>query len=213
MSFWELADSTINSFRESSKAFKPNDEFKFSSPDESNTLGKLAGSVEDVFLNRLALQERPAGYSPTSKEINTIPFFWAAQCEMAKSFYSLGHTNHAWAMLVEAAQVAGAWRVAVEASVGLERDGYKTIGEFKSLFARTGGTKRAEKIRMVELFSIQLFNERSWKSTKQAKTAMWPEVREKAKQHGWNMSDETGPETLYKWLLAHRKIQRLQVVP
>ena len=81
----------------------------------------------------------------------------------------------------------------------------------KKATAKTGGSKRAEKILLVKLFSIELFDAGNWRSTKQAKTKIWPEVKEKANILGWNMTDETGPETLYKWLLAHKKVQRLQV--
>lgn len=165
-----------------------------------------------VFFDRLAMQGRACESTElTDKETNAIPFYWAKQCAIAKKFYSFGHIEQAWAMLVEAAQAAGSFRMAVHATVAMKRDGYMTSDEFKSLFAKTGGNKRAEKIHLVELFSIQLFTAKSWKSTKQAKVALWPDVKAKAKQYEWDMSDETGPETLYKWLLAHKKIQGLPV--
>ena len=211
LSFPEVADSIINSLDCSYQVLNPDCEMELPSF-YLNKLNKSEFTLSAVFTDRLAMQE-PECESTDSpdKKVHAIPFYWAKQCAIAKVFYSLGHIEQAWAMLVEAAQAAGSWRTAVHATVGLKRDGYMTRDEFKSLFAKTGGNKRAEKIRLVELFSIQLFIAGNWRSTKQAKTVIWPKVKEKANILGWNMSDETGPETLYKWLLAHKKIHRLQV--
>ena len=75
---------------------------------------------------------------------------------------------------------------------------------------RRGAAKRVQNRWPVKVLAIKLFEARAWKSTKQASKEIWPQVAEEAKLAGWTMSEENGPETIYKWLLAHQKEQRLQ---
>jgi hypothetical protein len=212
LTFAELADSTISSFDRSQRVLDPDGQRELPSF-FLGTLKKSELTLGGAFFDRLAMQpQAPKNTNQTdNNQLQEIPFYWAKQCAIAKAFYSFGHKEQAWAMLVEAVQVAGSWRVATLASVGLKRDGYMKVDEFKKLFAKTGGNKRAEKIQLVELFSIDLFAAGNWKSTKQAGAAIWPKVKARATLLGWDMSDETGPETVYKWLLAHKKIRGLQV--
>lgn len=74
--------------------------------------------------------------------------------------------------------------------------------------ASAGGKKRQEKSAVVKAFAIEQYEQRSWKSMRQARNALWPVVQTKAQEIGWVMSTTQGPETLYDWLRAHKKSTR-----
>lgn len=79
------------------------------------------------------------------------------------------------------------------------------VNRSKESQGRKGGNQRAKKYKSIEAFAVALFDARKWKSIKQAKDQLWPQVKAKSKELSCAMTDETGPETLYKWLLAHAK--------
>ena len=148
-SFLELADSTIDSFDVSHKRMDPDGTVDL--PSSRNTyptcqkckIRLTRDETLDSVINTRRLMLNPSTKNETLIE-NTI-FFWSRQCVIAKKFYLLGHTEQAWAMLLESAQAAGAIRIATLVSTEMQKEGYMTSDEFKSLFAKTGGSKRAEK--------------------------------------------------------------------
>jgi len=78
---------------------------------------------------------------------------------------------------------------------------------------RKGGNQRAKKYKPIEDFAVALFDARKWKSINKAKDQLWPQVKAKSKELSREMTDDTGPETLYKWLRAHAKKKCLPVNP
>ena len=190
--FSEIARSVVDSFDLSQTTLNPNAETGLRTT-YLRTVSESKIKPNEVLLDRLiAYNQTRESAIATVGQVEEIPLYWVRQCAIASAFYSLGHKDQAWAILVEAAGAASAFYVAVRATVQMNESGYMTQDEFRTLFAKTGGSKRAEKIRLVELFAIQLFNARKWKSAKEAKTKLWPDVKAKAKQIEWNMYDDTG---------------------
>jgi len=72
--------------------------------------------------------------------------------------------------------------------------------------ASAGGKKRQEKSALVKAFAIQEYDSKKWRSTRQARTTLWPAVQAEANRVGWAMTPTQGPETLYQWLLEHKKV-------
>lgn len=75
----------------------------------------------------------------------------------------------------------------------------------RTLKASDAGKKSKTKIDLVKAYAIDLFAEGTWKSTRKARDALWPQVVAEAKRVGWGVTTTQGPETLYQWLLEHKK--------
>ncbi|MDB5743066.1 MAG: hypothetical protein JWR68_1381 [Polaromonas sp.] len=83
------------------------------------------------------------------------------------------------------------------------------IEEAPKHFAQSGGKANADRYKPIEDYALKLYGEKTWKSISQARREIWPKVKVEAKRLGRPMSEETGPETLYKWLLKCQKSKRL----
>lgn len=75
----------------------------------------------------------------------------------------------------------------------------------RTLKASDAGKKSKTKIELVKAYAIDLFAAGAWKSTRKARDELWPQVQAEAKRMGWAVTTTQGPETLYQWLLEHKK--------
>lgn len=75
----------------------------------------------------------------------------------------------------------------------------------RTLKASEAGKKSKGKIELVKAYATGLYDTGTWKSTRNARDQLWPQVLAEAKRVGWAVSLSEGPETLYKWLLEHKK--------
>lgn len=82
----------------------------------------------------------------------------------------------------------------------------------KKTIATKGGVKRAEKFTVLKEYVVQEFSKRNWKSAMQARDLLWPKVQDEAQRIGFSLSESTGRETLYKWILSHQKNMRLLAI-
>ena len=74
--------------------------------------------------------------------------------------------------------------------------------------AASGGDKRSAKYEIVRQFVIEEYNKRSWKNLKDAQRSLMPEVLKKAAEVSWHIAEESGEDTVYRWLRAHAKNMR-----
>ena len=79
------------------------------------------------------------------------------------------------------------------------------VDSSKKSVATKGGNKRAEKFRVLKEFAIREFSKKKWKSTMNARDVLWSLVKDEATRMGVPLSGTTGQQTLYGWLLAHKK--------
>ena len=82
------------------------------------------------------------------------------------------------------------------------------IKEGKKQIAGAGGRANAERSNQIRTYAISLFDAGSWKSTRKAATALWPKVFAESGRLKRRMSADRGPQTLYEWLLEHKKNTR-----
>lgn len=75
----------------------------------------------------------------------------------------------------------------------------------RTLKASDAGIKSKHKTMLVKAYAIELYLTGSWKSMRQARDELWPQVQAKALNVGWAVTPTQGPETLYKWLRDHNK--------
>jgi len=93
-------------------------------------------------------------------------------------------------------------------SVGVKVGVSAGIKAGKKQAAGAGGRANAERSNQIRAFAIQLFEAGTWKSTKKAAVELWPKVFDESKRLNRRMSADRGPQTLYEWLLAHKKNTR-----
>lgn len=74
--------------------------------------------------------------------------------------------------------------------------------------AASGGDKRSAKYEPVRKFLIEEYSKRTWKSLKEAQRALMPKVLEKAAEVNWHIAEESGEDTVYRWLRAHAENMR-----
>jgi hypothetical protein len=71
--------------------------------------------------------------------------------------------------------------------------------------ARKGGNASAEKMRTIKAFAVKLFDDGTWKNTSAAAVAIWDQVKAESVRLGRPLTDTRGPQSLYGWLLKHKK--------
>ena len=82
------------------------------------------------------------------------------------------------------------------------------IKEGKKQIAGAGGRANAERSNQIRTYAISLFDAGSWKSTRMAAAELWPKVFAESERLNRRMSADRGPQTLYEWLLEHKKNTR-----
>jgi hypothetical protein len=75
----------------------------------------------------------------------------------------------------------------------------------RKLKASDASKRSKQKSALVKAYALDLFDKGDWKSKSQARNSLWPKVQAEAKRVGWAITTTQGPETLYGWLLAHKK--------
>ena len=75
----------------------------------------------------------------------------------------------------------------------------------RKLKASDASKKSKQKSALVKAYALDMFDAGNWKSTSQASKRLWPKVYAEAQRLGWAVNPTHGPETLYNWLLAHKK--------
>jgi cysteinyl-tRNA synthetase len=94
---------------------------------------------------------------------------------------------------------------ALEFNWSVIRDLQREIGSAPQRLARRGGEAKAKKIEALRNFACELFKSRNWKSTRQARDALFPEIREEGRKLGVELTETTGPETVYRWLRESKR--------
>lgn len=79
------------------------------------------------------------------------------------------------------------------------------IREAPAELAKRGGKGRAAKIAAVRAFAIEQFRSRTWRSVRQAAKTIFPAVLDEARRTGTHLTESSGEETLYRWLLDEKK--------
>jgi hypothetical protein len=75
----------------------------------------------------------------------------------------------------------------------------------KKIAAKNSANVRTQKYKAVRDFAVDEFLKGSWKNLAQARDALWPKVQAEARRRNTNLTDLSGPSTLYKWLRDLKK--------